>query len=272
MKTVTKSVIVQDVSKQYKIYDGNAEKLKDLVFPKSYGEDFYALKNVSFEANQGDVIGVVGINGSGKSTLSNIIAGLIPPSTGTIERNGETSMIAIRAGLEGKLTGRENIEMKCLMLGFDREQIRELEPKIIEFADIGIFIDQPVKTYSSGMKARLGFGISINIDPDILIIDEALSVGDQTFTDKCLEKMDEFKESGKTIFFVSHALNQMRHFCSKLIWLEYGQIRAYGPIDEIMPQYRSFVKKFRKMSKAEKKSYKEHALRRQNHEPYGEIV
>ncbi|HEX7063881.1 MAG TPA: teichoic acids export ABC transporter ATP-binding subunit TagH [Bacillales bacterium] len=269
---MAKSVILEEISKKYKMYNGSREKLCDLMFRKDYGQDFYALRDVSFEAQDGDVIGVVGVNGSGKSTLSNIIAGLIPPTSGTIQRNGEASMIAVKAGLDGKLTGRENIEMKCLMLGFDKEKIEQLEPGIIEFSEIEDFIDQPVKTYSSGMKARLGFAISINIDPDILVIDEALSVGDQTFTDKCLEKMNEFKKQGKTIFFVSHALGQMKKFCEKVIWLEYGKVRAYGPIDEIMPQYRRFVKEFRKMSKAEKKRYKQDALRRQKHEAYSEIV
>ncbi|HET7578224.1 MAG TPA: teichoic acids export ABC transporter ATP-binding subunit TagH [Bacillales bacterium] len=267
-----KSVIVEDVSKIYKMYGSSRQKLLDLIFRKDYGEDFYALREVSFEAEDGDVIGVVGVNGSGKSTLSNIIAGLLPPTSGTVQRNGEASVIAVKAGLDGKLTGRENIEMKGLMLGFSKEELERLEPEIIEFAEIDEFIDQPVKTYSSGMKARLGFAISINIDPDILVIDEALSVGDQTFTDKCLAKMNEFKEQGKTIFFVSHALGQMKKFCQKVIWLEYGQVKAYGPIEEIMPQYRRFVKEFRKKSPAEKKKYKQDALRRKKRNSYDQIV
>lgn len=246
------------------MYNGNAEKLKDLILPKSYGKNFYALRNVDFEAEQGDVIGVVGVNGSGKSTLSKVIAGIIPPTSGTVERNGEASMIAINAGLNGKLTGRENIEMKCLMLGFNKKEIEELESDIIDFADIGDFIDQPVKIYSSGMKSRLGFAISVHMNPDILVIDEALSVGDQTFTDRCLEKMDGFKEEGKTIFFISHALGQMKQFCDKLVWLEYGRIKSYGPIDEIMPQYRKFLKQFRKMSKQEKRKYRKKALNEQS--------
>lgn len=263
VKRVTQSVVLQDVTKRYKLYHKNAEKLKDLILPGNYGDDFYALRNVSFDADEGDVIGVVGVNGSGKSTLSKIIAGIVPVTTGEIERSGETSIIAVNSGLDKQLTGRENIELKCLMLGFGKKEIDELEPEIIEFADIGEFIDQPVKTYSSGMKSRLGFGISVNVDPDILVIDEALSVGDETFTDKCLDKMNDFKEQGKTIFFISHSLSQVKEFCDKLIWMEYGRVKAYGPVGEVMPHYRRFLKRFKKMSKDEKQQYRKKALRKQ---------
>lgn len=234
------------------------------MLPGNYGEDFYVLRDVRFEAEEGDVIGVVGVNGSGKSTLSKVIAGIIPVTSGEVERNGETSIIAVNVGLDKKLSGRENIELKLLMLGFDKRKIRELEPDIIEFAEIGKFIDQPVKTYSSGMKSRLGFAISVNVDPEILVIDEALSVGDQTFTDKCLEKMNEFKAQGKTIFFISHSLGQMKDFCEKIIWLEYGAVKAYGAVEEILPEYRKFLKTYKKMSKKEKQQYKNKAIQEHN--------
>lgn len=263
---MAKSVILQNVTKKYKMFRKSSEKLMDLISPKGRGEDFYALRNISFDADEGDVVGIVGVNGSGKSVLSNLIAGVIPPTSGTVETHGETSMIAVNAGLKKELTGRENIELKCLMLGFTKKEIRELEPKIIEFAEIGQFIDQPVKTYSSGMKSRLGFGISVNVDPDILVIDEALSVGDQTFTDKCHDKMNEFKENGKTIFFVSHALNQVKDFCQKVLWIEYGDIKMYGKTKEVLPQYRKFLKEFKSWSKEEKEQYKESVRKRQSGE------
>ncbi|MFT8310858.1 MAG: teichoic acids export ABC transporter ATP-binding subunit TagH [Sporolactobacillus sp.] len=252
-----KSVIVKNVSKQYKMYARNSEKILDLISPKGYGKSFYALNDISFEANKGDVIGIIGVNGSGKSTLSNIIAGIIPPTSGSVEIKGEAALIAIQSGLKNELTGRENIELKCLMLGFDKKQIVELTPQIIEFADIGDFIDQPVKTYSSGMRSRLGFAISIHIDPDILVIDEALSVGDQTFADKCLDKMNEFKEKGKTIFFISHSINQMKAFCEKALWIQYGHVEQYGLMSEVMPEYEAFIKKYKKMTKKEKKAFQE---------------
>ncbi|GIN85367.1 hypothetical protein J6TS2_17530 [Heyndrickxia sporothermodurans] len=258
------SVIFKNVTKKYKMYNKNSEKLMDVIFPDGYGEDFYALQNINFIADEGDVIGVIGVNGAGKSTLSNLITGVIPPTFGAIETKGQASLIAINSGLNNELTGRENIELKCLMLGFNKKEIRELMPDIIDFADIGKFIDQPVKSYSSGMKSRLGFAISVNIDPDILVIDEALSVGDQTFTDKCLDKMNEFKEKGKTIFFISHSIGQVKKFCQKALWLEAGEVRAYGTIQEIVPQYEKFLKEFKAMSKEEQKNFKQIVLEKRS--------
>jgi teichoic acid transport system ATP-binding protein len=262
--TMSHSVIVRNVSKKYKMYKSTSERLLDMITPFQYGEDFYALRDVSFEANTGDVVGIVGVNGSGKSTLSNIIAGVIKPTAGTVEVQGQVSLIAINSGLNNELTGRENIELKCLMLGFSRKEIRELEPEIIAFADIGKFIDQPVKNYSSGMRSRLGFAISVCVDPDILVIDEALSVGDQIFADKCLEKMNEFKRRGKTIFFISHSLGQVKKFCAKALWLEYGEVRGYGSVEEILPQYEAFLNKFKSMSKSEQEKYREQVMLKQS--------
>jgi teichoic acid transport system ATP-binding protein len=261
---MTKSVIVKNVTKKYKLYNKTSEKLLDIITPKSYGEDFFALRNVSFEAEEGDIIGFVGVNGSGKSTLSNIMAGIIPETSGIVEVKGQTALIAVAAGLNNQLTGRENIELKCLMLGFSKKEIKEIEPDIIEFSEIGKFIDQPVKSYSSGMRSRLGFAISVHIDPDILIIDEALSVGDKAFAEKCLDKMNEFKKSGKTMFFVSHSIGQMKQFCEKALWLEFGEVRAYGPVKEVIPQYEQFLKEYKAMSKEEKKKFKEEAMQKQS--------
>lgn len=251
-----KSVTVENVVKRYKLYNKQSEKILDLILPKSYGEEFYALRGLNFEANKGDVIGFIGVNGSGKSTLSNIIAGIIPPTFGKVEVKGQSALIAVQSGLNNNLTGRENIELKCLMLGFNREQIKQLEPDIIDFADLGKFIDQPVKSYSSGMKSRLGFAISVTIDPDVLIIDEALSVGDKAFAQKCLDKMNEFKSQGKTIFFVSHSVGQMKEFCEKAVWLEFGEIKEYGLIEDVMPKYEAFLKDYKAMSKKEQKAFR----------------
>jgi len=255
-----KAITVKNITKKYKLYNDTKERLLDLVTPKEYGEDFYALTDVSFEAEKGDVVGFIGINGSGKSTLSNIIAGIVPETSGTVEVNGETALIAVSAGLKGDLTGRDNIELKCLMLGFTREEIKELEPAIVEFSELGHFIDQPVKSYSSGMKSRLGFAISVNVDPEILIIDEALSVGDKAFAEKSLNKMKEFKELGKTMVFVSHSIGQMKKFCEKILWLEFGRVKDFGSVDEVIPKYERFLDEWQKMSKEEREIYKNYSI------------
>ncbi|MDQ0269115.1 teichoic acids export ABC transporter ATP-binding subunit TagH [Cytobacillus purgationiresistens] len=261
---MSKSVIVKNVTKKYKLYNKTSEKLLDILLPKSYGEDFYALRNISFEAEEGDIIGFVGVNGSGKSTLSNVIAGVVPQTGGTVDIKGNASLIAVSAGLNNQLTGRENIELKCLMLGFSKKEIRGLEPDIIEFAELDKFIDQPVKSYSSGMKSRLGFSISVHTDPDVLIIDEALSVGDKAFAEKCLDKMNEFKARGKTMFFISHSIGQMKQFCEKAIWLEFGQVRMSGDIKEVIPEYEKFLNEYKAMTNEEKKNFREKAMQQQS--------
>lgn len=260
MKRLEKAIIVKNVSKKYKLYKTSKERMLDLITPKSYGNDFYALKNVNFTAYKSEVVGFVGINGSGKSTLSNIISGIVPQTTGEVQVNGDVSLIAVAAGLKGDLTGRDNIEMKLLMLGFNQKEIKELEPDIIEFSELGEFIDQPVKSYSSGMKSRLGFSISVNVNPEILIIDEALSVGDKAFAEKSLAKMNEFKDEGKTMIFVSHSLGQMRRFCSKILWLEFGKVKEYGEMEVVLPHYESFLSKWEKMNKKERNDYKKAVL------------
>lgn len=254
------AVVAKNITKKYKLYKGTKDRLLDLVTPKSYGEDFYALTDVDLEIKKGDAVGFIGINGSGKSTLSNIIAGIVPATSGDLKVNGETSLIAVSAGLKGDLTGRDNIELKCLMLGFNKKEIMELEPRIIEFAELEKFIDQPVKSYSSGMKSRLGFAISINVNPDILIIDEALSVGDKSFAAKCLDKMKEFKREGKTMIFVSHSMSQMKNFTDKILWLEFGRVKEFGPTEEVLPRYDEFIKTYKKMTKKEKAHYRKMAV------------
>lgn len=255
-----KAIIAKNITKKYKLYNGTKERLLDLVSPKNIGEDFYALSDVSFEAEKGDIIGFIGMNGSGKSTLSNIVAGIVPQTSGEVEIDGETALIAVASGLKGDLSGRDNIELKLLMLGFNKKEIQELEPGIIEFSELEAFIDQPVKSYSSGMKSRLGFAISVSVDPDILIIDEALSVGDKAFASKSFAKMMEFKEKGKTMIFVSHSIGQMKQFCEKILWLEYGKVKEYGDADEVIPQYETFLVKWGKLSKGEREVYKSNIL------------
>ncbi len=259
------ALVAKNLSKYYKVYKGNREKISDLFSFRERGEKFYALKNLNFKVEKGDVVGLVGLNGSGKSTLSNIIGGISEPSEGELFTDGEQSLISISSGLNNQLTGLENIELKGLMMGLDIKEINRLKPSIIDFADIGMFINQPVKTYSSGMKSRLGFSIAVNINTDILIIDEALSVGDPTFSSKCLDKINEFREKGKTIFFVSHSVPQVKSFCTKAIWLEYGVMKAYGTVDEVMPMYERFLSMFNKMTESERKEYREKTVENHNH-------
>ncbi|OON50316.1 teichoic acids export ABC transporter ATP-binding subunit TagH [Bacillus anthracis] len=255
----------EHVTKKYKLYNKPFDKLKDLFFRSKDGEYHYALNNISFEVPEGEIVGIVGLNGSGKSTLSNLIAGVTMPNKGTVDIKGSAALIAISSGLNGQLTGIENLELKGLMMGITKEKIKEIIPEIIDFADIGKFMYQPVKTYSSGMKSRLGFAISVHINPDILVIDEALSVGDQTFTKKCLDKMNEFKEQGKTIFFISHSLSQVKSFCTKALWLHYGQVKEYGDIKEIVDHYDEFLKKYNQMSVEERKDLRKEQISQFQH-------
>lgn len=256
-------VIFRDVSKKYSLYHSKLDKMKDIFLPDRSKKSFYALRNISFEVYEGESIGIIGINGSGKSTLSNLLAQVIPPSSGYMEINGETSLIAISAGLNGQLTGMENIKLKCAMLGMRPGEIKEITPKIIEFADIGDFINQPVKNFSSGMKSRLGFAISANTDPDVLIVDEALSVGDQTFYDKCINVMNQFKEAGKTIFFISHSVSQVKNFTDRALWIHFGEVKQFGDTKDVIAEYQKFIKEFGKLSDEGKKKYRIENLEKQ---------
>lgn len=250
------SVKITDLNKSYTIYNKERERMKSFLLPgrKKSGMDFQALKNINAEFYKGEAVGLVGLNGSGKSTLSRIIAGITHPTSGTVEVNGEVSMLSTTSGLNQMLTGRENIYYKCLLLGFTYDQIRQMEEAVIDFADIGIYIDQPLNSYSSGMKARIGFAISVHIDPDVLIVDEALAVGDQSFSDKCTTKMNQIMQQGKTIVFVSHSSKQIETFCDRVMWLHKGDVIGFGPTQEILPAYVGFASAYSKMTKEEKKS------------------
>lgn len=249
-------VRVQNVTKEYDLFKTQSEKLRSFFsVSKNRVPHFWSLMGISLTIQPGETLGLIGVNGSGKSTLSNIISGIIPQTTGYVDVRGDTSIVAIHAGLRNNLTGRENIRLKSLMQGLTNEEIDELMPDIIAFADIGDFVDQPVKSYSSGMRSRLGFAIAVHINPDILIIDEALSVGDDTFYQKCVDKISEFKAEGKTIIFVSHSLKQIEMLCDKVAWINYGELKMVGDTQEVTSQYREFTKWFKKLSKKEKHAF-----------------
>src|SRR5699024_2787297 len=232
---------------------------------------FFALKDISFTVDEGDSVGIIGLNGSGKSTLTDLLAEVTQPTSGHIDINGEDSLIAIGAGLEQELTGIENIRLKCLMHGLTDPKIDEIFDEILEFSELGEFIHQPIRTYSSGMKARLGFSIAIHTDPDILIVDEALSVGDKTFSDKCIVKIKEFQNQGKTIFFVSHAGGQVKQMCNKALWIQFGRLEMFGEVEPILDRYESFIENFNLLSKDEQKQYREKMMDEQSKQPNIEI-
>ena len=242
MKTMIK---VENLVKKYNIYDKPIDRLKETfsLRKKSYHREFNALNGLTFEVKEGDAIGILGKNGCGKSTLLKMITGVLTPTSGSIEVNGKISAILeLGTGFNMEYTGIENIYLNGTMMGCSREEVDKMVDSIVEFADIGEFINQPVKVYSSGMFARLAFAVAINVDPDILIVDEALAVGDTRFQIKCINKMKELKERGTTILFVSHATEQVKRFCNKAIWIKDGCIKKQGPSSEVADLYEDFMK------------------------------
>ncbi|MEK5036063.1 ABC transporter ATP-binding protein [Paenibacillus sp. FSL R7-0302] len=240
-----KIIEIKNIVKSYKLYDKPADRFKESIHPlkKVYHKDFVALNGISLSVEKGDAIGILGRNGSGKSTLLKMITGVLTPTSGEIQVNGKISAILeLGAGFNPEYTGRENIYLNGLMMGHNREKMDEKIESIINFADIGSFIDQPVKLYSSGMFARLAFAVSINVEPDILIVDEALAVGDTRFQTKCIDKMKDLKRSGTTILFVSHASEQVKRFCNKAVWIKDGKIESVGESSEVVDRYEDYMR------------------------------
>jgi ABC-2 type transport system ATP-binding protein len=233
-----------DVSKRFQLAEGQTlREFVPLFFKKKgFADAFYALRNVSFSIDAGEVVGIVGRNGSGKSTILKLIAGVMAPTEGEVHVMGRVSpLIELGAGFHPDLTGRENIQMNASILGMTARETRERFDDIVEFAELQEFVDTPVKRYSSGMYVRLGFSVAIHSNPEILLIDEVLSVGDAYFQEKCLTKMDEFKRSGVTIVVVSHSMEMVADFCDRVILIEAGRITGEGAPSEIVEQYLSTV-------------------------------
>ena len=236
---------IEHLTKVYKIFNRPIDRVKEAFHPfrKRYSHDFYALKDLSFTVRRGENIGFVGHNGAGKSTLLKLITGILTPTSGKVEVQGTVaSLLELGAGFNPEMTGRENIYLNGSIMGQSHEQMDALLPAIVEFADIGEFIEQPVKMYSSGMFARLAFAVNAFVEPDILIVDEALSVGDNLFQMKCMKKMRELMEGGTAVLFVSHDMNAVRRFCDRAIWLDHGELREEGETNKVLDSYADFLK------------------------------
>lgn len=232
------AVSVKGLSKSYRVIHSPWQKLKYYLFHKPYGNDFFALKDVSFEIKKGETFGIIGVNGSGKSTLLQVLAGIIPKTGGEMTVNGKISaLLELGSGFNPENTGIENIYLNAAILGVNREDIDKKCDEIIAFADIGEFINEPVKTYSSGMFIRLAFAVAINVNAEIIIIDEALAVGDIFFRQKCYAKLNELKAQGKTIILVSHGMNEVEQFCDRALLLSHGEQIMLGKSGEVVERY-----------------------------------
>ena len=236
-------IIVQDVGIRYRIYREKVSTLKEAVANRfrhlRTAEMFWALRHVSLEIAPGEAIALVGHNGSGKSTLLKTMAGVLQPSEGAIAAQGRISpMIELGAGFDGELTGRDNIYLNGALLGFSRKQMESKFQRIVDFSELGDFIDLPVKNYSSGMYARLGFAIAQDVEPDILIVDEVLAVGDERFQEKCKRRIQDFRVAGVTFVFVSHSLQTARELCPRAAVLHHGRLAFDGPTDAAWERYR----------------------------------
>lgn len=231
----------KNVSKEYTLYKSDRERFRALFIKPKHAKINKALKNVTFDVHRGESIGIIGDNGAGKSTILKMITGVAFPSEGEVQVNGKVAaLLELTAGFSMEMTGRENIYLKGYILGLEDAYIKQIEERIIEFAELGDYIDQPVRTYSSGMKMRLGFAINVNIEPDVLVVDEALSVGDASFKRKCKDKIKEIISAGTTVLYVSHNAESVREICPRSIYLRKGTVIFDGNTDETLKVYQDY--------------------------------
>src|SRR5690349_11118382 len=234
------NVEFQGVSKSYPIYDSPGDRLKELITPPSYKfhRDFWALRDVSFEIRRGETFCIVGENGSGKSTLLQMVARILPPTSGTVHVDGRVSaLLELGSGFNPEFTGRDNVYLNGSILGLSTKEIDRRYKEIEAFAEIGDFINRPVKTYSSGMVVRLAFAVAINVDPEVLLVDEALAVGDLYFRQRCMRKVHELRARGVTILFVSHAIGDVKAIGDRVLWLDRGRTMELGETDAVVTKY-----------------------------------
>ena len=242
------AICVDNLSKCYQIYESPRDRLKQILVPRlqrltwqkptHYFRDFWAVKDVSFTVKKGETVGIIGRNGSGKSTLLQMICGTLTPTSGSIQIHGRiAALLELGSGFNPEFTGRENVYMSASVLGLTNKEIHERFYDIVAFADIGDFIDQPVKTYSSGMMVRLAFAVVVHVEPDVLVVDEALSVGDFVFQNRCMQKIQSLKSSGTSILFVSHDLSTVQIICDRVIWINCGEFQSSGSPSVVCQNY-----------------------------------
>ncbi|RKQ60614.1 lipopolysaccharide transport system ATP-binding protein [Thermovibrio guaymasensis] len=237
-------VEVKDLRKRFKLYKKPSDRLKEILFKRKYHSIYEALKGVSFTVQEGEVLGIIGPNGAGKSTLLKILTGVILPDEGTVKVDGRiTGLLELGTGFNFEMTGLENIYLNGMLLGMEKEEISSKLERIIEFSELGDFIFEPLKTYSSGMVMRLAFSIAIHADPDCFVVDEALSVGDAHFQQKCMRRIKEFKEKGGSIIFVSHDLNAVKILCDRAILLHKGEVLEEGSPEKVINRYNFLIAK-----------------------------
>lgn len=237
------AVRATSVSKQYDMYRRPMDRVVEILTRHPRHVVFPALQDVSFEVDRGETVGIIGQNGAGKSTLLKLLCGVARPSSGSLETRGTiASILELGTGFHPEFSGRDNAALNAAILGLDQGEVRERLPQILEFSELGSFVDRPVKTYSSGMYMRLAFSVAVNVNPDILVIDEALAVGDGHFQKKCIDKIREFQEEGKTILFCSHALYYVTSICRRTLWLDQGRVMRYGPSVDVVHEYETFLR------------------------------
>jgi lipopolysaccharide transport system ATP-binding protein len=238
-------VNAKNLGKRYKLFDRPIDQVKEFLTlrKKKYHQEFWALRDISFNMKTGESLGVIGENGAGKSTLLKIVTGVTKPTTGSIETRGKVgALLDLGTGFHPEYTGRENIFLSGSVMGLSESEIRDILPEIIEFSDLGDFIDRPVRTYSTGMYVRLGFSIATSINPDLLVTDEVLAVGDENFQKKCIKRMEKFLIEGKTILFCSHGMFHIKKICQRAVWLDHGHLRSIGDASDVVNEYLDFMR------------------------------